>query len=173
MDIKRKIVFVQSPSHVQFWLFVTPWTAAHQASLSLIIFQSLPKFILIAWVMQSSHLILQHPLLLLPSIFPSIRDFTSESAVHIRWPKYRSLSFVDHCLWWRGLHNWMKLWDMSCRAIQNGQGIVESSDKMWSTGGGNDKPPQYTCCENFMNYKRTKKKRKKKAKGIQWTTLCL
>ena len=123
------------------WLFTTQWTAARQASLSLTISQSLPKFMLIAWVMPSNHLILQHPLLLLPSIFPSIRDFASESAVHIRWPKYWNLNFMDHCLWWRGLHNWMKLWDISCRAIQNGRGIVESSYKMWSTGGGNDKPP--------------------------------
>ena len=154
----------------RIWLFVTPWTAARQAFLSLIISQSLPKFILIAWVMPPSHLILLHPLLLLPSVFPSVRDFANESAVHIRWPKYWILRFMDHCLWWRGLHNWMKLWDMSCRAIQNGRGIVESSDKVWSTGGGNDKPPQYTCCENFMNYI---KGQKKKAKWIQWTTLCL
>ena len=73
-------------------LFVTPWTAACQASLSLIISWSLPKFISIALVMPSSHLILWCPLLLLPSIFPSIRDFSSESAVHIRWPKYWSFS---------------------------------------------------------------------------------
>ena len=69
------IVVVQSPSRLQ--LFTTPWTAVRQASLFLIISQSLPKFMFIALVMLSSHLILWHPLLLLPSIFPSIRDFPS------------------------------------------------------------------------------------------------
>ena len=78
-------------SHVQ--LFATPWTAAHQASLSLTIFRSLLKFMSIALVMQYSHLILWRPLLLLSSIFPSIRDFSNESAVWIRWPKYWSFSF--------------------------------------------------------------------------------
>ena len=68
------VVVVRSPSHVQ--LFATPWTAARQASLSLTISQSLPKFMFIAWVMQSSHLILWHPLILLLLIFPSIRDFS-------------------------------------------------------------------------------------------------
>ena len=75
------------------WLFVTPWTTAHQASLSLTISQSLPKFMSIASVMPSSHLILWHPLLLLPSIFSSIKDFANELAVRIRWPKYWSFSF--------------------------------------------------------------------------------
>ena len=82
---------IQSPSHVQF--FATPWTAAHQASLSLTISQSLSKFMFIASVMPSSLLILVHILLLLPSIFPSIRDFSNESSVCIRWPKYWSFSF--------------------------------------------------------------------------------
>ena len=76
-------------SHVQ--LFATPWTAAHQASLSLTIFRSLLKFMSIALVMPYSHLILWHPLLLLSSVFP--RDFSNESAVRIRWPKYWSFSF--------------------------------------------------------------------------------
>ena len=74
-------------------LFATQWTAACQTSLSLIISQSLAKFMSIASVMSSSHLILWCPLLLLPSIFPSVRDFSNESAVHIRWPKYWSFSF--------------------------------------------------------------------------------
>ena len=85
------VVIVQSPSHVQ--LLVTPLTAACQASLSLTISWSLPKFMSIASVMPSSHLILWLPLLLLPSIFPSIRDFSNESAVHIRWWKYWSFRF--------------------------------------------------------------------------------
>ena len=85
------VVVFQSPSCV--WFFVTLWTAAYQASLSLIISWSLPKFMSIASVMQSSHLIFWCLLLLLPSILPSISDFSSELAVHIRWLKYWSFSF--------------------------------------------------------------------------------
>ena len=81
-------VVVQSPSCIR--LFATQWTAALQASLSLAVSWSLPKFLFIASVMPS-HLMLWHPLFLLP-IFPSIRDFSSESAVHIRWPKIFSFS---------------------------------------------------------------------------------
>ena len=76
---------VQSPDH--FRLFAAPWTAVHQASLSLTIAQSLPKFTSISLAMPSNHLILWCPLLLLPSICPSIRDFSKESVVHIRWLK--------------------------------------------------------------------------------------
>ena len=86
-----KSIVVQSPSRVR--LFMTPWTAAHEASFSLTISQSLLKFMSIALVMPSSHLIFWCSVLLLPSIFPSIRDFSNESAVHIRWPKYWSFSF--------------------------------------------------------------------------------
>ena len=86
-----KISSLQSLSCVQ--LFVTPWTAAHQASLSLTNSQSLPKLMSIELVMPSNHLILCRPLPLLPSIFPSIRVFSDESALHIRWPKYWSFSF--------------------------------------------------------------------------------
>ena len=76
------------------WLFATPWTAAHQASLSITNSRSLLKLMSIESVMPSNHHILCHPLLLLlPSIFPSIRDFSSESVLHIRWPKYWSFSF--------------------------------------------------------------------------------
>ena len=71
----------------------TPWTAAHQASLSFSISRSLRKLMSIESVMPSNHLILCHPLLLLPSIFPSIRIFSNESVLHIRWPKYWSFSF--------------------------------------------------------------------------------
>ena len=72
---------------------MTPWTAACQASLSFTISWSLLKLMSIESVMPSNHLILCCPLLLLPSIFPSIRVFSSESALHIRWPKYWSFSF--------------------------------------------------------------------------------
>ena len=73
---------------------MTPWTAAHQASLSFTISQSLLKLVSIESVMPSSHLILCHPLLRLPPIPPSIRVFSNESALHIRWPKYWSCSFT-------------------------------------------------------------------------------
>ena len=82
---------VQSLSHVQ--LFATPWTALHQASLSITNSQSLLKLMSIESVMPSNHFILCHPLFLLPSIFPSIRVFSDESALCIRWPKYWSFSF--------------------------------------------------------------------------------
>ena len=72
---------------------VTQWTAARQASLSFTISLSLLKFMSTETVMPSNHLILCHPLLLLPSIIPSIRVFANESALHIRWPKYWSFSF--------------------------------------------------------------------------------
>ena len=81
---------VQSFSCVQ--LFVTPWTVAHQASLSITNSQSLLKLISFESVMPSNHFILCRPLLLLPSIFPSIRVFSNESALRIRWPKYWSFS---------------------------------------------------------------------------------
>ena len=85
------IVVVQSPSSVR--LYVTLWTAAHQASLSHVISRSLPKFMSIESVMPSNQLILCCPLLLLPSIFPRIRVFSNGSALRIRWPKYWTFSF--------------------------------------------------------------------------------
>ena len=84
-------VAVQSFSHVQF--FVTPWVGARQASLSFTISQSLLKLVSTESVMPSKHLILCLPLLLLPSILPSIRVFSSELALRIRWPKCWSFSF--------------------------------------------------------------------------------
>ena len=77
----------------RIWLFVTPWTAAHQAFLSITNSQSLLKFMSIELVMPSNYLILCRPLLLPPSILPSIRVFSNDSALHIRWPKYWSFSF--------------------------------------------------------------------------------
>ena len=82
---------VQSFSHVR--LFATPWTAVLQASLFITNSQSLPKLMSIESVMPSNHLILCCPLLLLPSIFPSIRVFSNESVLRFRWPKYWSFSF--------------------------------------------------------------------------------
>ena len=92
---KARVLFrfssVQSLSHV--WLLATRWTAARQASLSIANSQSLLKLRSIMLVMPSNHLILCHPLLLLPSIFPSIRVFSNESVLCIRWPEYWSFSF--------------------------------------------------------------------------------
>ena len=85
------MIVVQSLSCIQ--LFVTPWTAAHWAFLSFINFQSLLKLTSIESVMSSNHLILCRPLLLLPLILPSIRVFSNESALRIRWPKYWSFRF--------------------------------------------------------------------------------
>ena len=84
-------ISVQSLSRVR--LFATPWTAAHQASLSNINSWSFLKLMSIESVMPSNHLILCHPLLLLPSIFPSIRVFSNESVLLIKWPKYWSFNF--------------------------------------------------------------------------------
>ena len=82
---------VQLLSHVQF--FATPGTTAHQASLSITNSRSLPKLMSSKSVMPSSHLILCHPLFILPQIPPSIKVFSNESTLHMRWPKYWSFSF--------------------------------------------------------------------------------
>ena len=85
-------------------VFVTPWTAARQASRSFTIFRSLLKFMSVASVMLSKHLILCHPLLLLPSVFPSVRDFSHESSLYIRWSKYWRFSFsISHSDEYSGL----------------------------------------------------------------------
>ena len=86
---------VQSLNRVQ--LFATPWTAARQASLSITNPRGLPRLMSIESVMQSNHLILHRPLFFPPSIFPSVRVFSNESVLHIRWPKYWSFSFnISH-----------------------------------------------------------------------------
>ena len=109
-----EISSVQLLSRVQ--LFATPWTSACQASLYITNSRSLLKLMSIKLVMPSNHLILCHPLLLLPSIFPSIKVFSNESALCIRWPKYWSFSFNispsnEHQDWsplgWTG---WISLW---------------------------------------------------------------
>ena len=97
-----QFISVQSLTRVR--LFVITWTAARQASLSITRTQSLLKLMSIKLVMPSKYLILCHPLLLLPSIFPSIRDFSSESVLHIRWPKYWSFSSsISPCNEYSGL----------------------------------------------------------------------
>ena len=93
--LKMNCCAVHSSSCVE--LFAAPWTAAHQASLSLTVSQSLPNFMFIASVMPFSHLTLISSLLLLPSIFPNIRDFSNKLPVYIRWLKYWSFSFnISH-----------------------------------------------------------------------------
>ena len=96
-ETERPIVFRQDISSVQLLslvrLFATPWTAASQAFLFITNSRSLPKLMSVELVMPSSHLIFCCPLLLLPSIFPSIKVFSNESALCIRWPKYWSFSF--------------------------------------------------------------------------------
>ena len=107
---------VQLLSHVQ--LFVTPWTEAHQASLSFTSSWSLLKFMCIELVMPSNHLILCHLLLLLPSIFPNIRVFSNESAVHIRWSNYwRFSSNISPSNEYSGLISFRMDW-LDLRAVQ-------------------------------------------------------
>ena len=99
---------VQSLSCV--WLFVTPWTTARQASLSITNSQSPPKPMSMESVMPSNHLILCYPLLHLPSIFPSIRVFSNESALHIRWLKYWNFSFISPSNEYPGLISFRMDW---------------------------------------------------------------
>ena len=101
------VVVVQSLSQVR--LFVTSWITAHQGSLSFTISWSLLKLMSIELVMPSNHLVLCHPLLLLPSLFPSIRVFSNELALHIRWPKYWSLS-INPSNEYSGLISFMINW---------------------------------------------------------------
>ena len=104
-----KILSVQLLSRVR--LFATPWIAAHQTSLSITNSWSLPKLMSIELVMPSNRLILCRPLLFLPSIFPSIRVFSTESALRIRWPKYWSFSFsVSPSNEHPGLHSFSRDW---------------------------------------------------------------
>ena len=113
---------VQLLSHVQ--LFATPWTAAHQASLSITNSWSLPKLMSIELVMPSNYLILCCPLLLLPSIFPSNRVFSNEPVLRIRWPKYWSLSFNISP---SNEHPGLISFTMDWLELLAGQGTLESS----------------------------------------------
>ena len=93
LDHMVRVYFSSVQSFSLLWLFVTPWTVARQASPSITNSRSLLKFLSIESLMPSNHLILCHPLLLLPSIFPSIRVFSNELVLPIRWPKYWGFSF--------------------------------------------------------------------------------
>ena len=116
---------VQSLSCVR--LFATPWTAARQASLSITNSRSLPKLISIMLVMPSNHLILCHPLLLLPSVFLSISVFSDESAFCIRWPKYWSFSLsISPSNEYSGLISFSMDWK-NLLAVQGREDSQESS----------------------------------------------
>ena len=128
LELRRKSQFLENKfssiqlfSHV--WLFGTPWTAAHQASLSITNSQSLLKPMSIESVVPSNRLILCHPLLLLPSIFPSIRVFSNESVLCIRWPKYWSFSFNISPF---NEHSGLKSFSMHWLDLIAVQGILES-----------------------------------------------
>ena len=108
----------------------TPWTTAHQASLSITNSQSLLKLMPIELVMPSNHLILCCPLLLLPSIFPSNRVFSNESVLHIRWPTY---------------------WSFSLSISPSNEYSRLISDKTWSTGEGKGYPVQYSGLKNSID----------------------
>ena len=127
-DIYLSVQFssVQSLSHI--WLFVTPWTAAHQASLSSTISRSLLKLMSIKSVMPSSHLILCRPFLLLPSIFPSIRVFSNESVLPIRWLKYWSFSFsISPSKKYSGMTSFRIDWLPCCPMLSKGLSRIFSS----------------------------------------------
>ena len=107
-----------SVQSLSVWHFATPWTAAQQASLSITNSQSLLKLVSITSVMPSNHLILCRPLLLTPSIFPSIRVFSNESILRIRWPKYWSFSFnISPSDEYSGLISFRMNW-LDLRAVQ-------------------------------------------------------
>ena len=120
------VVVFQLLSHV--WLFATPWTAARQASLSFTISQRLLKLMSIESVMPYNHLDLWHPLLLLPSIFPSIRAFSNESALHIRWLKYWNFSISPS-----NEYSWLISFRIDCWISLQSTGIsrVFSNTTVW------------------------------------------
>ena len=146
---------VQLLSHVQ--LFAIPWTVALQASLSITNSWSLLKLMSIEWVMPSNHLILCHPLLLLPSIFPSIRVFSNESALHIRWPKYWSFSISTSNeysgLISFGLTGLISLQSEGLSTMFSNTTVQKHQflGTQLSLGEGNGNPLQYSCLENPMD----------------------
>ena len=145
IDRDRQVSSIQSLSRVR--LFATPWSAALQASLSFTNSQSLLRLMSIESVMPFSHLILLCPLLLLPSIFPSIRVFSNESALHIRWPEYWSFSFsISLSSEYSGLISFRMDW-------------LESEE-------GNSKPVQDSCLENLTSS--MKRQKDMTLRGYPW-----
>ena len=155
--IRYKGIFRSDQSLSRVRLFVTPWIAARQASLSITNSRSSPRLTSIESVMPSSHLILCHPLLLMPPIPPSIRVFSNESALHMRWPKYWSFSFSiipsKSILEFFYLLNTMSFPDGSdgkesaCNA--GDLGLIPESER--SPGEGHGYLLQYSCLENFID----------------------
>jgi len=124
------LVVVQSLSRVQ--LFVTPWAAAHQASLSITNSRSLLRLVSLESVMPSNHLILCRPLLLLPSIFLSTRVFSNELALHIRWPEYWRFSFsISPSNEYLGLNSFRIDW-FDLLAVQVKGKITFHTSKQWN-----------------------------------------
>ena len=115
MEVTDIVSSVQLLCRVQ--LFATPWTAAHQASLSIINSQSLLKLMSIESLMPSNDLILCHPLLLMPSIFPSIRVFSNKSVLHIRWPK--DWSFTSASVLPMNYQDWFPLGQTGLISLQS------------------------------------------------------
>ena len=150
------VVVVQLLSRVQ--LFVTPWTAARQASLSFTISCSLLKLLPIESVMPSNHPVLCHPLLLLPSIFPSIRVFSNESVLSIRWPKFWSFSFsISPSNEYSGLIcfriDWFDLLAVQGTLKSLLQHHSSKASILWLSAffTVNGTPLQYSCLENPMD----------------------
>ena len=137
---------IQSLSHVQ--LFVTPWTTACQASLSITNSRSPSKPMSIEPVMPSHHLILCHPLLLLPSIFSNIRVFSNESALCIRWPKYWSFSFISPSSEHPGLISFRMDW-LDLLAVQ---GTLKSLLQHHSSKASILRPSAFFLCLVLLNY---------------------
>ena len=121
-------IVVQLLSHV--WLFVTPWTTAHQASLPFTISESLLKLMSFELVMSSNHLILCRPLLLLFLVFPNIRVFSNKLALHIRWSKYWSFSFsISPSNQYSGLISFRIVWLISLLSKRLSR--IFSSNTVW------------------------------------------
>ena len=130
---EEREVVVQSLSHV--WLFVTLWMAVCQASLSFPISRSLLKLTYIELVMPSNHLILCHPLLLLPTIFPSVRLFSNVLALCIRWPKYWSFSFsISPSNDYSGLTSFRLVWSPCSPRDSQGSSLSPQFKSISSSG---------------------------------------
>ena len=154
MQAVPSVQSVQLPSHVR--LLATPWTAARQASLSITNSQSLLKLMSIKSVMPSNHPILCRPLLLLPSVFPSIRVFSNESVLCIRWPKYWSFSFsISPSNEYSGLISfridWFDLLAVQSAFSAGDLGSIPGLGRF--PGKGKGYPLQYSGLENFMDCK--------------------
>ena len=134
------------------WLFETPWTAARQASLSITISWSLLKLMFIALVMLSNHLILCCPLLLLPSLFPSIRVFSNEFALCVRWPKYWSFS-ISPSNGYSGLISFRIDW--FGLLASKGLSIVFSSTTVWEHQIFSAQPSLWSRFHNLMTTGKT------------------